>query len=186
MIKKAFVSWLLGMAAASAMPHELQANRATLVLRDQVHLSVTLFLNYSEVLHQVLLPRRSFQEFAVAYSAMRTADFEKELLRAESQLQRSLQLKSNGNEVLSLSNWNWPEATRVQWLLQERVMQATVAPSEPAHEEVLEIRLEATAQHPIAGLTATFPAAFKRVLLVSYRPNQVWVEPRVASGPIKF
>lgn len=174
------------MAATSATPHELQANRATLVLRDQVHVSVTLFLNYSEVLHQVLMPQKSFQEFAVALSAMRTADFQKELLRAELQLQRSLQFKSHGNEVLGLGNWSWPEATRVQWLLQERVMQATVAPNEPAHEDAVEVRLEATAQRPIAGMTASFPAAFNRVLLVSYQPNQVWVEPRGASGPIKF
>jgi hypothetical protein len=39
--------------------HELQDNRATLVLRDKTHQSVTLYVNFTDALHRALGGTRS-------------------------------------------------------------------------------------------------------------------------------
>jgi hypothetical protein len=49
---------------------------------------------------------------------------------------------------------------------------------EHAHEAALEIRAECQSAKPIPSLRVSFPSAFQRVLVVSYQPKQVWVEPR--------
>ena len=72
--------------------HELQANRASLVLRDSQHLSVTFYLDYVGVLHQVLAPQRSLQDFVLAYSAMPPQAFNAQLLAAQTKLQSNTSL----------------------------------------------------------------------------------------------
>ena len=55
--------------ASAGAGHELQDNRATLVLRDKTHISVTFYLAYSAVLHQTLAPQRPLAEFLAVYSS---------------------------------------------------------------------------------------------------------------------
>ena len=44
----------LCLLASSALAHELDSNRATLVLRDRQHLAITFFVDYASVMQQVL------------------------------------------------------------------------------------------------------------------------------------
>ena len=74
---------LLGVVLLGAVAegHELQDNRATIVLRDKINLSLTLFINYAEALHQALAPERQFAEFLVVYSALKPEELRKELAK---------------------------------------------------------------------------------------------------------
>jgi hypothetical protein len=60
----------LALLVPNLFAHELQDNRATRVLRDEYHLSLTLFINYTDALFLALAPKRPFQEFLLVYSAM--------------------------------------------------------------------------------------------------------------------
>lgn len=146
---KIFISTLLVLCGwvHNAQAHELESNRATLVLRDAQHVSLTFFVDYPAVLHQVLAPNRSAQD-----------------------------------------NWSWPMAAAVQSQLQQRAMQSVVAASEHSHVVPTEIRAEATSNHPADFTSVTLrPAAqFKQVLVVSYRPKQVWLKPHAVSPAISF
>ena len=55
--------------------HELEDNRATLVLRDDNHVTLTLFINYVDALHAALAPGQPLPAFLLVYSAMKPADF---------------------------------------------------------------------------------------------------------------
>ena len=62
-----------------AHSHELSGNRATMVLRDETHIALTFYVDYPNVLYQLLAPaksQRSHREFLLAYSAMKPADFQ--------------------------------------------------------------------------------------------------------------
>jgi hypothetical protein len=176
---KILLTFLLLSAGAGA--HELQDNRATLVLRDNTHLSITLYIAYGDALHLALAPQRPLQEFLVMYSAMKPELLQKELLRAQAQFQ----YLSMGRE-LPVTNWVWPDAKQVQSLLQRRIMAAMVDPAGHAHEEPVEIHADANSQQEILTVRAQFPEAFARVLLVAFRPSQLWVEPKSLSSPVKF
>ena len=78
----AALTFLLGAASAGSEAHELPANRLSLVLRDETHLSLTYFVDYAEVLHRTLAPKQALLEFIVVYSAMKQGDFEAALVKA--------------------------------------------------------------------------------------------------------
>ena len=177
---------VLLLALALACPaHELVDNRATLVLRERNHLSVTVYLSYPEALHQALLPQREFAAFLLIYSSMDAAQFEKELARAQKRFQAQIHVFAPEKEA-ALSGWVWPDAKTVQAMLRERVMRAMVDPNVHAHEAPLELRAEAVAAQEITGARVQFPAEWQRVLVVWYRPSQQWVEGNTVSPVLRF
>ena len=166
--------------------HELNDNRATMVLRDKTHLTITMFINYAEALHQALMPQRQLQEFLLMYSAMRPQQLQMELLRAQEKFQATTKVFVSGGLDATLTNWVWPDLKQVQMYLQQRVMQAMVDPAAHAHLPPLEIHADANTNQEITSVKVQFPAEFQRVLVVAYKPTQVYVERKAISGPIKF
>lgn len=175
----------LMLCGVAAPAHELEDNRATLVLRDKTHVSVTLFVRYTEALHLALAPQQPYTAFLIVYSTMDSAAFEKELLRAQAKFQASIRILQAETQV-TMTNWLWPGAKQVQAMMQNQIMQATVDPGGHAHQETAEIRADAVAPKEISGVTMQFPDEFRRMLVVSYRPNQVWVDPKGAAVEIRF
>jgi hypothetical protein len=177
---------ILPLAACTLAAHDLEDNRATLVLRDRTHLSLTLYLNYTEALHKVLLPGREYGAFLLIYSAMKPEDLRKELLKAQARFETGIELlpQSPTGAKLKLTGWSWPDAKQVQSMLQHQVMQAMV--DGHVHEPTVEIRADAVAAYAIGSIVAHFPQEFQRILVVSYRPNQVWVDDKTPSPLITF
>jgi hypothetical protein len=168
------------------LAHDLEENRATLVLRDRTHISVTLYLNYSETLHKVLLPNREYGAFLLIYSAMKPEELQKELQKAQSKFEAGIEIfpQSPAGSKLKFSGWTWPDAKQVQSMLQHQVMQAMI--DGHVHEPPSEIHVDAVAPYAIGAVTVRFPDEFSRVLVVSYRPNQVWVDGNKTSPAITF
>jgi hypothetical protein len=177
---------MLWALTTSAVAHELQDNRATLVLRDRQHLSLTFFVDYPGVLRQVLAPQRSLQEFVMLYSAMPPQEFQAQLLQAQSKLAGSTALVQAGGKAAAITHWVWPAANAVQNLLQQRAMQAVVAPDDHAHTVQMEIRAEAKSDNAngFSSVTLKLPPQFQQVLVVSYQPKQVWLKPNAPSPAI--
>ena len=71
-------------------------------------------------------------------------------------------------------------------MLQQRIMQAMVDPAGHAHDEPLKIHADANSREEITAVRVQFPEEFQKVLVVSYRPNQLWVEPKSWSPAIRF
>ena len=179
---------LILLLAISAQAHELQENRATLVLRDKTHVTITLYIAYTDALYQALAPQRPFAAFLLVYSAMKPDELQKELRKAETRFESAthLYLPTAAARPLTVTNWNWPDVKQVQTMLQQRMMQAIADPNGHSHETPIEVRAEANAQQEITALTIKLPEEFQRVLVVSYRPNQVWVDPKSPSPEIRF
>ena len=179
---------LLALTALSitASAHELQDNRATLVLRDQTHISVTLYLSYCEALHLALAPDRPLPEFMMVYSTMSPDRLQRAIGAAQSRFQSATRLYLAAGKELSLSNWVFPDVKQVQSALQRWIMQAMAEPGGHFHEEPLEIHAEAQSPEPVTSVRIQFPEEFQKVLVVAYRPNQLWVEPKSWSPVIKF
>ncbi len=188
MLIKPFLAAVVSCCAmlTGALAHELQANRLTLVVRDDTHVSVTCFLNYTEALHRALAPKQTLQEFVLRSAALSPSDFQKELIRAQAIFSSGFKLTMPKNNILTVNNWRWPDAQRVQADVQERAMQAVVGEGEhPAHGS-FEVRAEATASRPITSVGMRMPPEFGKVLVVSYKPRQTWVAPQAGVVQIQF
>ena len=175
---------ILGTCALTA--HDLEDNRATLVLRDRTHLSLTLYLNYTEALHKALLPNREYGAFLLIYSAMKPEDLRKDLVKAQAKFEGGLELlpQSPAGAKLKLTGWTWPDAKQVQGMLQHQVMQAMI--DGHVHEPPSEIHADAVATYAVGSVIAHFPPEFQRILVVSYRPNQTWVDEKTPAPLITF
>jgi hypothetical protein len=178
----------LSLLASSALAHELDTNRATLVLRDRQHLSITFFVDYTDVLHQVLAPQKSVHEFVLMASAMKPQEFQVQLQTVQRKLQNGTVLTLHKGKSAQLVQWVWPGAASVQSQLQQRAMQVLVAPGTHAHLVRTEIRAEAQSGNSsdFSSVTLRLPSEFKDVLVVSYQPKQVWVKPQTALPTISF
>jgi hypothetical protein len=171
---------------ASVASHELPENRATLVLRDRTHLTLTLFIEYPEALHLALMPKKTFKEFVLIYSAMEPQRFQQELLRAQTQFQSETKLTLGNGSVDAQARWVWPASPTVQALLQKEVMQLMVGAPAHEHDPPTEIRAEIVATQDITQATVQLPQAFQKVLLVWYQPKQMWLAPGARSTTIRF
>ena len=171
--------------------HELQASRATLVLRDNQHLAITFYVDYPAVLHQAIAPHMLFHEFALQHSAMPQPIFAAQLLAAQRKLQAGTRLVLRSGKTAPLELWAWPDAAATQKALQQRAMAAVVGAKDHAHAPPAEIRAEAkstksTKSGDFATVTLQLPAEFKQTLVVSFQPKQAWVEPGKALAGIRF
>ena len=186
MTRRALVALLLLTLIAPVFAHELQANRLTLVLRERHHVSMTFLVSYNEALHRALAPQRTYQEFVLEYSAMRPQEFRRRLLGAQAKFEKATHLGLPDGKEAAIRGWNWPDPGRVQATLQELVMQAVVKPGGHPQEAVVEIHVEATTTGDIASVSLQLPEEFQPMLVVSYRPSQVWVKAGTPSTAITF
>jgi hypothetical protein len=183
---KTTVFLLLSAVLRIASAHELQENRATLVLRERNHVAVTLYISYTEALYQALAPQRPYAAFLLVYSAMKPEELQKQLLRAQARFESATRMYSASGKEIKLGNWAWPDVKQVQAILQQRVIQAMVDPNAHSHEAPLEIHADANASEVLASVKVRFPEEFQKVLVVSFRPNQQWVDGKALSPEIRF
>lgn len=173
-----------------AYGHELPENRVTMVLRDETHVSLTFYVDYPDVLYQVLAPNKSHREFLLTYSAMTPEDFRQKILLAQAKLQAGTRAMLNGGKETVITGWVWPDAVRIQTLIQQEVMESMVGGVTNAnahtHEAPSEIRANITHDKPIKDASIQFAEAFGKILLITYRPKQTWVAPKQASSLITF
>lgn len=186
MIKRFLAAVVSCLLLTASLAHELQANRLTVVLSDETHLSLTYYVDYIAALHRALAPKRSMHEFVLTYSAMKPVNFRNELSKAQVKFVSSTRLTLPTGAPLATTNWQWPEPARAQALLQERAMQTLVAAGEHPYETELEIHAEATSNTNIVAIAVQLPEEFGKVLVVSYQPRQIWIAPAVVPTSIKF
>lgn len=174
------------LVAVMALAHELNDNRATLVLRDKTHVSVTLYLNYPEALHQALAPQRPMAEFLAVHAALTLEQLKVPLERAQAKFMAGTRMTGADGEVIPLSGWTWPSVRDVQLQMQHQMMRAIVDPGNHTHEDPLEVKAEGVAAREIGGVKVQFPEEFDKVLVVAYKPSQTEVGKSAVSPVIRF
>lgn len=173
-------------STTNCLAHELPDNRLTLVMRESHHVTMTFYINYIDALHDALSPKSSEQEFMLAYSTMTPQAFQKELQRAQAQFQTATKITLRSGKEATISNWAWPDAARVQAQLQERVVQALVAPTAHIHTAPSEVRAEIKSNNAMDAIKLHLPEEFQPVTVVSYRPSQIMIKPKAPALWIKF
>jgi|APCry1669188879_1035177.scaffolds.fasta_scaffold02401_3 hypothetical protein len=169
----ALVAWAW---ASCAYGHELPDNRATIILREDRHVSVTIYLNWPEALRRTLSPARSLAEFVLVYSAMDSGHLKSALDRAELELGKAIQVTDNHGRKALVEKWAWPTDMETQAELRNLAAQLLIAPTQPPHDDPVEVRGDLVMTQRLDSVRVKFPREFDRVLVVSYRPSQVWVE----------
>lgn len=181
-MKKIIVFIIGALVVKNLSAHELTESRATLILRDQTHITANIYIDYSRVLHHVLMPEKKYAEFLLIYAGLKSEEFEQTLVQVQKELQSEIKIAGNNGSKLSEGVWYWPSATDVQKSIREQAMQLMVDPTAHINHSISEIHTDMVATQKIESVNIQFPHEFDKVLVVSYQPNQVWVE---ANSPAK-
>lgn len=183
---RAVCTMVLAALALSASAHESTDNRATLVLREPTHLVVTLYVGYGELLHRTLAPQQPWMDFLAAHASMPAEEFARVSATAQARWQSGITLRSAQDKPVGDTSWAWPKPADMQQMLRMRLMQSLADPGRAAHEEPTEVRAELRSSKPIAALKVAFPPEFQKVIVVSYRPSQVSLEPGKPATLVQF
>ena len=176
----------LALVAATTASHELNENRASLVLRQERLVSVTFYLNIGVVLLKTLNPEQNLFEHTARLSTMGENEFAKQYARAKNLLETSVRFKTDGDQTIRATHWQWPDAHKVQQHLRQWTMQATVATDQHTHENPLEVSLQLQSEQEIRALVLELPAALRPMTVVSSRPKQSRIDPATLRARITF
>lgn len=182
-----FLSTLFAWTIASCVQgHELLDNRATLILREDRHVTVTLYVNLPELLHKAVSPDRSFAEFVLVYSAMDPARFKGVIDEAEGRIAHGIAITDRTGAKPPVEKWSWPKASDTQAEIQNLAAQLLTAPKQPPHDDPVEIHGDLIMARKTDWIKAKFPKELGRMLIVFYRPNQIWIDKGQGSIDIRF
>ncbi|TXI90091.1 MAG: hypothetical protein E6Q34_09550 [Burkholderiaceae bacterium] len=164
-----------GLPSRSAA-HDLEANRASVVLRDNSHLSLSLRIDYVRFLQQSFAPKATQAQALLELASMSERDFEAVYQKAQRVLMEQTILTIGTAKTLQLNHWRHPKAQQIQQSIRELSAQLIVAPSEHIHSEFFEVLADTYNTEDISECSLKLPSSLGNVLVVHYRAQQQWNE----------
>lgn len=185
-MKRMLLLLVIGLFILPGRAHEVSTNRATLVLREANHIALTLRVNLSDLMRDVLTPKMAPNEFLAQFSAMPSPDFEMHYARVQTLVQSETRMFLPSGRNVPLGQWRWPNAKQVQANIRDSAMQMAVAPLDHLPEFESEVHAEATAGEDLSDVSLQLPRQLRPILIVNYRPHQVWMKPPNSEVRLRF
>jgi hypothetical protein len=176
---------LINLLSIDAFSHELQDNRAVLILREPNHVTLTLYLDYLSAMAQELSAKTGPDQFVIMSATLSPDYFQRLSTLAQSKFEAAIVLKSGTGAPMRFQNWRWPDPQKLQQEARSQIMQAITSGQDHPHSAPIEVSAEIFSPNPLSHVSIQFPASFGKVLLVSYRPNQKWLDAGKAE-PVDF
>ena len=175
--------WVLVCACGQA--HELQEHKLQMVLRDDRHLTLSLWLDIPNAMHKTLEPSLTSAAFALKYSAMPLSLFEKAWGQCISVWREQWQLKNSAGTAISSPVWRWPDGAVLQNQIKLQMM-ANVTGTAHAHAELTVIAGEVVSNSILQSARLKMPTSWKPLMVVSYKPLQQWTPSSEKTVLLKF
>lgn len=160
----------------NANAHELESNRVTIVLRDDIHLNLVFRLNYLEYVHQLYAKGLSQKEFIMRFATLSEDDFNSLVSQAQLHLMTETRLVKSNGVNLKIQHWKWPSTSDLHESLREYAMQIIVDPHADIHMKFIEVQADAVSEDIISNCTISLPQALTTALIVNYKANQQWYQ----------
>lgn len=158
--------------SGGAVAHEVEETRATLVLRDQRHVSLSLYLNPARVAHQLLSPEQPWRSFLGVMAAMPLEVFAGNWAKVVRMTETEFLIQNGKAAPQRLSGWQWPAIAQVHNQIRQQAMASIAIPNQAAHEEPIEVRAQFQAAQPLERPTIRAPRVLRPITLVASRPVQ--------------
>jgi hypothetical protein len=175
--------WVLVCACVQA--HELQEHKLQMVLRDDRHLIMSLWLDIPNAMRKTLEPSLSSAAFEMKYSAMPLPLFEKAWGQCISAWREQWQLKNSAGGAVSSPVWRWPDGAALQNQIKLQMM-ANVTGTAHAHAESTVIAGEVVSNSMLQSARLQMPMSWKPMMVVSYKPSQQWTPSSEKPVLLKF
>ena len=165
--------------------HELEADRLTLIQRQDRLVEATWLVDLPAVLHRSLSPQEPYAEFLTRLAASGQPEVERVLAQARAQWERDVVFKAPHPIQGQWQRWVWPNAKTLQAAAQERLMQRVSG--DHAHPKPLRVQAQWLANsEPLDSLSVNVPPALRPLLVVAYRPRQIMMDRSSSTIQVRF
>ena len=189
---------LLCILTLPADAHDAPGHRATLVVRDAGHISLTVQCDLLQALGRTVAPEQALGVFLTQASAMSADAFAALWMRARRQWESEFALLLADGSRTKGSQWRWPSPQTAQSILREYLMDELTRPASGAVRSSADhahARLEFSADFIVQGVRSasetvgvelSVSPAFAPLRLTAYRPQQYMIDSRVPRVRIRF
>ena len=167
-----FIALSTALFDKAAHSHELQENRASLVLRNERQISITFYLNLSELMHKTIAPKQNRFELVAKLAATSEDDFLKNYDFTKKNTEGSVFFKHASGKKITAREWQWPDPKTAQKSMRELTMQTVVGSSSHVHENPIEVKLQIQSDVSLDSLLLELPSSMRPMTLVASRPKQ--------------
>lgn len=168
------------------LAHELDENRASIVLRNETNISVTLYINIFDALHKTLAPQRDSFEFIGYLASLNETDFSKQWVLATHKLEQKIHVRLLSGEILKVSTTNWGAPQAVHKLFKEITMRSIIEKNRHLHSEPYEVKFQINANKPTNTLKVEIPEVLRPMTIVSNRIKQSRISSDRENAIIEF
>jgi hypothetical protein len=182
---KALISGCYLFAVAGLQAHELQQHKLQVVLRDDRHLSLSLWLDIPKAMQQTIEPNLTPAAFEMKYSAMPLRLFEKSWGECISLWRQQWQLTDGFGLAVAYADWRWPDGAALQSQIKLQMM-ANITGSAHTHPVLTPVAGEAVSGASLRSARLNMPPSWQPLMVISYKPSQQWISSPDKSVILKF
>ena len=165
-----------------AWAHELEADRLTLVQRQDRLVEATWRIDLPASLHRMFASQEPYAEFLLRLGAGPPDEARQLLEKARQRWSAEIAFSTSDGAKGAWQRWDWPDAGALKAAAQERLMQRLAGGHD--HPDPLTIQAQWLAETtPLTTLKVSVPPALRPLVIVSYRPRQSFMganDPTVA------
>jgi len=179
-IRRAFlvgiVSSALGIFAGNtALAHEQQKNRLTIVKQDANCLGLSFVVSAPPVLHQLLGQKQTFDAFLNKYAGLSPEHFQKDLEKALNALEKGALFKGPDDRRIPVRKWVWAPPLLWQQSIQEQRALLMAGAGNTGHPNPVVFTAEACSKRPISRLMLGFDPSLYPLSVEASKTDQFWL-----------
>ncbi|WMW79138.1 hypothetical protein RF679_10800 [Undibacterium cyanobacteriorum] len=167
---------LAGCLSSVAAAHDLEANRVSVVLRDNIHLSLQFRIDYFNFLRQAYAPTANEKQALLELASLSDQAFDVLYQQSQKLFIEQTILNAGADTPLQLSHWRWPKVSHIQQSIRKLSAQMIVSPQEHIHYDFVEVQADAIAMKEVNQCRLKLPSSLGNVLVIHYRAQQQWNE----------
>jgi hypothetical protein len=142
-----------------------------------------LYLNFSisppVALYQALLPKQSFPDFVMYLANTSIQDFENNLKKTISSIEKKSTITNQDGSQIRLLNWQWPVTQAWQKSFKEQEILFISGTNSQGHPSYVDIKAEACSRRPIHRVQLSFHQAFYPLYVTISPTDQFWLTEQI-------
>ena len=160
-------------------------NNAELKREGASHVAVTLYLNWPQVLHQLLAPQLPFRDFLKTYLALADGPLDKEMAKVVTHLSTQGHLSLPYGAKVNFKKWQLPGHPALRESFKLSLMLLDMPRSTQTHLDPVKVTAEAQSKNKLTQVQLQLPKALYPIK-VNSQNDKFWLTEQIPIAVLSF
>ncbi len=166
--------------------HEIESTRISLIQREPGYVSASFYVTSIAFFKPILEGAVTDQAFEVHMATLDDDAFAALYQKCQMYYKQKISFQSAQDKNVLISNWQFPHWQAIKKNLQLVLAQQLVNPNAHEHLEPVQFNMQLTSSSDLSSLRLAVPKQWGKVMVISSKPQQRWIENTKDSQWIKF